>query len=346
MIVQCPNCKTNYNVSDDLLKRVSPAFRCSRCKHTFQIKFPEPPHERVDPPLPVAPQPAESNEPSFNFPPREQAQTPATEGPPVDIQRSESKSPTAEIERSAPWAISAAELKPDEPFTIFEDSAPAAKKAEPEFFDPSSEHRDLRPGVEPLPTAGEVAENILRLGRYRDQQASTAPYLSLFGLLIIFFLLATAFNQAHPTATAGFVRQIPLVGTSVLRNNRLKDGVLLQSLRAGYQSIQGNREVFVVTGTALNQNPVSIRAVQISAQTISDGGGEIENQTVWVGNAISPTIVRGLSLEEIANLQRLPPLKSFEIPPGDSVPFTIVFVKTPKGAKDFGCKVIAAEGDA
>jgi hypothetical protein len=137
-----------------------------------------------------------------------------------------------------------------------------------------------------------------------------------------------------------------LVGTSVLRNNRLKDGVLLQSLRAAYQSIQGNREVFVVTGTALNQNPVSIRGVQISAQTINDGGGEIENQTVWVGNAISPTIVRGLSLEEIANLQRLPPLKSFAIAPGDSVPFTIVFVKTPKGAKDFGCRVIAAEGDA
>ncbi len=142
------------------------------------------------------------------------------------------------------------------------------------------------------------------------------------------------------------MRQIPMVGASVLRNNRLKDGVILQSLRGGYQSIQGNREVFVITGAALNQNPVTIRAVQISGESFNNQNEEIEKQTIWVGNAISPSMVRGLSLQEIANLQRLPALKAVEIPPGDSVPFTIVFLKTPKGMKDFGCKVISAEGNA
>src|SRR2546423_15413336 len=38
MLVQCPNCKTTYKVSDELVKGSSPAFRCSRCKHTFELE--------------------------------------------------------------------------------------------------------------------------------------------------------------------------------------------------------------------------------------------------------------------------------------------------------------------
>jgi hypothetical protein len=52
-----------------------------------------------------------------------------------------------------------------------------------------------------------------------------------------------------------------------------------------------------------------------------------------------------MTLQEISNLQKLPPLRSFGIPPGDSVPFTIVLLKAPKGMKDFGCQVISAEGE-
>ena len=52
-----------------------------------------------------------------------------------------------------------------------------------------------------------------------------------------------------------------------------------------------------------------------------------------------------MTTEDIPHLQNLKPLKSFEIPPGDSIPFTIVFLKSAKGAKEFSCDVIAAEGE-
>src|ERR1041384_2794971 len=39
MLVQCPSCKTKYKVSDDVVKDTSPAFRCSRCKHTFELEL-------------------------------------------------------------------------------------------------------------------------------------------------------------------------------------------------------------------------------------------------------------------------------------------------------------------
>ncbi len=38
MLVQCPKCKTTYKVSDEVVKGTSPAFRCSRCKHTFELE--------------------------------------------------------------------------------------------------------------------------------------------------------------------------------------------------------------------------------------------------------------------------------------------------------------------
>jgi predicted Zn finger-like uncharacterized protein len=348
MIVQCPKCKTSYKVADELFKDSSPAFRCSRCKHTFQLESPEPvPKPAVKSPPHDTP-PAESHEAgelSFIFPAKEEPENVAAEAPVVAAPTGQTSSLAAENDHPDQWAISGNEQKSEAPFTISEDSDPTQKIEQEKISAPLKRFTPVVPENPPVLFPDDHAENILRLGSYRDQQATTTSYLSLFGLLIIIFALVTAFNQAHPTATEGYIRQIPLVGTSVLKNNHLKDGVLLQSLRGGYQSIQGNREVFVITGAALNQNSVTIRAVQISGHAFNHRNDEMEKQTIWVGNAISPSIVRGMTMQEISNLQKLPPLRSFEIPPGDSVPFTIVLLKAPKGMKDFGCQVISAEGE-
>jgi predicted Zn finger-like uncharacterized protein len=36
MLVKCPSCATTYKVADEILTGTTPAFRCSRCKHTFE----------------------------------------------------------------------------------------------------------------------------------------------------------------------------------------------------------------------------------------------------------------------------------------------------------------------
>jgi hypothetical protein len=199
---------------------------------------------------------------------------------------------------------------------------------------------------QPLPLAREATDNLLSLDPYRDQPASTAPFLTLFGLLIVLFGFATAFHLAHPDVSEGLVRSIPLVGPILLKNNHLKNGVALRSLGASHQTIQGNREVLVVTGTAQNQNPVVIREVRVAGQLYDLEGKETEQQIIWIGNAISPRIIRNMTLQDISDLQRLKPLKTFEIPPGDSIPFTIVFLKPTKETKDFSCEVLRAESEA
>jgi hydroxymethylpyrimidine pyrophosphatase-like HAD family hydrolase len=131
----------------------------------------------------------------------------------------------------------------------------------------------------------------------------------------------------------------------VLKNNHLKNGILIKSLGTSVQSIQGNREVFLITGVALNQNPVVVREIQVTSKIYNRDGKEIEHQTIWVGNTISPKIIRGMTVEDIPQLQELKPLKSFEVPPGDSIPFAIVFLKSTKNANEFTCEVVNAQGE-
>jgi hypothetical protein len=152
-----------------------------------------------------------------------------------------------------------------------------------------------------------------------------------------------AYQKTHPTASEGWLARIPLLGPSVVRNDHLKKGVLLKSVETKFQTLQGNRAAVVLTGIAVNQNPTMIRNVQLAGQLFDQEGKEIERQTMWIGNAISLQIIRGMTAQDVADLQRLKPLKTFEIPPGDSVPFAIVFLRSGKSLKDARCEVLSVE---
>ncbi len=321
MIVRCPSCKTTYKVADALVKDTNPAFRCSRCKYTFERESVETPEKAVDR--------THSPEQLFSKTPVEQELTFtfASKKQDGETQKEFINPPRQSFEfpaRDQGEPMSTVESTPDEPEGI---------SPQPSLS-------------QPLPPARETTDNVLSLEPYRDQPASTVPFLTLFGLLLMLFAFATAFHVAHPKASEEIVRSIPLVGPAVLKNNRLKNGVALQSLRVGHQTIQGNREVLVVTGIAQNQNPVVIREVRVAGQLYNLDGKEIEHQVIWIGNAISSRIIRGMTVQDISDLQRLKPLKNFEIPPGDSIPFTIVFLKSTKEIRHFTCEVLGAEGVA
>lgn len=354
MLVQCPNCKTTYKVSDELVTGSSPAFRCSRCQHTFELETAESAQSTalqtpVIGPKAVKPKAEDAaNEPEMPlaFPAHQETagsipQQP--ELPDLDVKPNPRAAPHDSTDDS--WSISAGPPQQEEPFTISE-TDPAGE----ELGLPAQSDREallFQESTSPAAQAPhEPMDNVLAIEPYRDQQISTLPFLTLFGLLVILFSFAAAYYKAHPIASEGIVGNIPLIGTSMLKNNHLKDGVLLKSLQGSYQAIQGNREVFIVSGTAVNQNPVVIRKVRLAGQIYNGEGKEIEQQTMWVGNALSPKIVRGMTTQDVADLQKLEPLRNFEIPPGDSVPFTLVFLKPNKAAKDFACQVAAAEGGA
>jgi predicted Zn finger-like uncharacterized protein len=339
MIVRCPSCKTTYKVADQLVQETRPAFRCSRCKHTFELPLAETRKKSAhvvhagESPAPKTP---EEQELRFTFPPKQSADG---ENPKESIgsRRQDFEFPARISEQPSEGF-----RKPAVPESSISGEASLGNGVD-KVLVPSE---DIQPEIspsQPLPLARETIDNVLSLDPHRDQPASTVPFLTLFGLLVMFFAFATVFHSAHPKLAEGLVGSIPLLGPSVLRNKHLRSGVALQTLRANHQTIQGNRQVLVVTGVAQNRNPVVIREVRVAGQLYNLEGKEIEQQTIWIGNALSPRIIRGMTAQDISDLQRLKPLKTFEIPPGDSIPFTIVFLKSTKEIRDFSCEVLTAE---
>ena len=341
MIIRCPSCKTTYRVADEVVEGATPAFRCSRCKHVFDLDLadtPEKPVEKTHSSQKIVPEPEKEQELSFTFLPDKPAggddQTEIAESAMQDHGLSATRD---EIQKLP--SLDTGEL-------MFDDSASRNRIRNNQGIHFAEATSSRASSSEPLPPSRETTDNILSLDPHRDQPAATMPYLTLFGLLLLFFGFLTALDWVRPATSERIVRAIPWIGPAVLKSNHLKNGVALQSLRAGSQIIQGNREVFVVTGIAQNRNPVVIREVRVAGQLYNLDGKEMEQQAIWIGNAISARIIRGMTVQDISDLQRLKPLKTFEIPPGDSIPFTIVFLKSTKGIINFSCEVLAAEGEA
>ena len=348
MLVRCPSCNTTYKVSDEVVKGSnSPTFRCSRCRHTFEFETGHSVGNVAAAPSPIT---HKDRDLSFIFPPPKQEQTEPRQAPQRNIASSEDPGLALEETEKTSWSMDSSHGKQEETFSVppvEPDSRSATGPAQPSddvnlVF--PSEKKENKPDPSIVP-AREKNDNILSLDPYRAVQASTVPYFSLFGLLVLFFAAVAAIHHTRPQASEEFVKKIPWIGSSVLRNGHLKNRVVLQSLRSGYQTILGNRDVFVVTGVALNQNSEVVRDVQLAGQLYNEEGKEIEGQTMWVGNAISPKILRGMTAQDISDLQRLKPLRTFEIPPGDAVPFAIVFLKASKEVKDFSCQLLSVKGE-
>jgi predicted Zn finger-like uncharacterized protein len=310
MLVQCPNCKITYKVSDDVIKGANPAFRCSRCKHTFELQAPDTSPPATEEPAADRPSIAndfEDREPKLAFPsPADTDKLP--EQPELPELDAKPQFPAASHDRDEPRPTPVPAHQ-EEPFIIDtaavrSQSAPAPQAGGATTLAPESA------GIQ-FPKPEDLLDNVLAIEPYRDQQASTVPFLTLFGLLVVLFSFAAAYYQAHPSASEGMIGKIPLVGSSVLKNNHLHVGVLLKSLQGSFQLIQGNREVFMVSGTAINQNPVVIRKVRLAGQIFSAEGKELEQQSMWIGNALSPKIVHGMTVQDVIDLQKLEPLRNF-----------------------------------
>jgi predicted Zn finger-like uncharacterized protein len=342
MLVRCPQCRTTFKISDELVRGSAATFRCSRCKHTFELEPADAAAQANGSADLTAPEKGDGQELSLPF----QLETDSAAARPTET-HAIVPPPTSDRfdERATNQedGLVSSPARNDEPRLSFPEEG---RRSEIERAVPRQELTpEDRYFVNPK-GGGETegGSNILALSSYLDQQASIVPFTTLLGLLVIGFTLMTAISYAKPQSAEAFLKKVPLFGTAMLRNHYLKDGILLRSLRSSYQTLQGNREVLLISGVALNQNPVVVREIQLTGIAYNETGKEIEKQTIWVGNTISPRILRGMTMEDIPHLQNLKPLKSFEIPPGDSVPFTIVFLKSAKSAKEFSCQVLAAGG--
>ena len=253
---------------------------------------------------------------------------------------------TPDIERSLPlaqekddsWSIAPSPSQSEEPFTMPEE------KPSLQMDSPSESAPDFGADWQEAYPILDERDPDSALDPYRDRPLSTVPYISLFGALLLIFSLLTLMYQAQPKSIEAALKGIPWLGPTILKNNHLQHGISLQALRPSFETIQGNREVFVLSGIAVNRNNISVREVRVEGHIFNAEGKEIDRQTISVGNALSSKIIRDLTAQEISILQRLNPQKRFEIPPDESAGFVVVFLKPRAEVKNFSCRVAAVEG--
>jgi len=242
--------------------------------------------------------------------------------------------------------------KSEEPFVRQEESEEVTRayvEAALQSLSPSTprhwdEDSKTEEEVENLTFQEEEGESDSAATPRRSGGISVLPYFSLFGILLLIFSVVTLAYQASPTRLESFIKAIPWFGPMVIKNNHLRDGIMVQSLRSDIMTIVGGRKVFVISGEVVNRTQVSVGEIRVEGQTYTEGGEEIESQAISIGNPISKKIIRDMTAREISILQRLSPKKNYEIPPDKSATFTIVFLKPPDNVKAFSCKVLSARG--
>lgn len=341
MLVQCPGCRTTYRVSEEAVATPKPTFRCSRCKNVFDLdtkSTSKPARERSEAPSQEAG--VDSQELTFSFPAAE---------PPAETNHNNNEEKIAEL---SPPAIADDGPAPHVNVTPLAGQQPQqegmlfAERAEdfvlPDEKPPSFGENADTPFVFARERQAATDDNIDRAAA-TDTPVSLTPFFLLCGVILVVCATVTLLYKARPQAIEQILKGLPFIGSSISRNDYLRQGIVLQTSLTRFQRIQGNREVFILSGSAVNRNRVRIREVRIEGLLYGRDGTVIERRVITVGNAISPKIIHDLTQQEILDLQRQGPVKRFEIQPDESAPFSIVFFPSNAAAQSFGYRVLSAE---
>lgn len=342
MLVQCPGCHTTYRVSEEAVATSKPIFRCSRCRHVFDLgakNASKPARDRDD----GSPAPsARSEELSFSFSSTdahaEASQQNEDKISELPASASDTNGPTTPEEEASLRSHGG-----EEEWNLFpqrataEDFAPRAEKTAPQF----------QPDTEPAFVFARERQPLSEDGAERAAPAkrplSVTPFFLLGAMVLLSCAIVTLVHEAKPAAVENVLKTLPFIGSSISKNDYLRQGIVLQTSLTRFQRTQGNREVFLLSGVAVNRNRVKVREVKVEGYLFGRDGQVLERQVITIGNAISPKIIHDLTLQEILDLQKQSPVKRFEIQPDESASFSIVFLKTNNGAQSFGYRVLSAE---
>jgi predicted Zn finger-like uncharacterized protein len=327
VIVQCPYCATSFQLDPARLTGKNPMLKCSRCRHVFAA----PTSKKRGSAAPASRRTAPAADENLRLPFDEARwRDEAEPSPPADLKISEP-------EESFTLGV---DEEPDElalPETPAEEAAAVTPRA-------PARHREEEP--ERGEEAEVEAEEEEAAHDPRRRGASTiAPILIFLAIVLAGYALLTRALFASPILCDKLVGRLPLIG-GWGDDRLLTRKVALSDVVGSYQRIKDGKEVFVITGKALNTAPVALRSVQIAGRLYDAGGQALDEKVIYCGNVISAKVLKDLTPRELSILQKLSPPKRFTIEPGESSSFVIVFMDPPRAAVEFSTQVAAAQHQA
>jgi hypothetical protein len=246
----------------------------------------------------------------------------------------------------------------DEPrFTFGDDDAPelhAEDDAPADDRDDELEAADEEPDEEETPDDEEApvedAPRLVARGARRPAPApepqpsrtATARFaLRSLALVSLTYAAVSGYFLAAPEAARDLLRQVPLIGATLVETHVNPTSVQLVDVEGHYERVKGDRLVFAITGAAVNTSGAAVRGIQIQGRIV---GSREERQVVFCGAA--PRDLKELSLREIALLQTLDPPADWTLRPTEQARFMIVFSDPPTDLKEFAAEVVAVRGEA
>jgi len=239
--------------------------------------------------------------------------------------------------------------EPEQDFTI--DSEPQAA----DVVSPASDAARIRPRRPRDGDDRETRDSRVREtdedGRPPDRGAAGPERAMMWAILVFLGLTLATYGTlaqtffANPALCDRLLQRIPLIG-SPGGERLLTRKLALTDVVGSYQRIKDGKEVFVITGKALNTAPVPLQSIQIAGKLFNGAGAELDQKVISCGNVISTRVLKDLTPREVSILQKLSPPKGFTIEPGGSSTFVIVFMDPPREAVEFSTQVITAQRQA
>ena len=328
--------------------------KCSRCRHIFPgPSRPAAANPPSSAPAPDAPRAVENL--SFTF-----SQPGAKEAPPdltIDEPEQEfelgtdAPVPTTAIGSGAPPADPIAQPF-DTDDTEPELDAPsfagpskglqaASKPTAPANLDRDFDSDEFDDGAEPRDEFDEPFEE----PRAMSQGISARPVVIFLALVVGAYAAIAWTLRANPVLADSLFHKLPFI-SSLTEDRLLNRKIVLTDVTGGYQPIKDGQSVFVITGNALNNAPVTVRNIEIVGRLFDKSSAQLDEKAIYCGNVISMKILKSLTQREVSILQNLKPPKRFGIAPGEESTFVIVFMQPPAGVTEFSSQVLSVQRQA
>ena len=216
----------------------------------------------------------------------------------------------------------------------------------PAFVRTSPEAEDVPPELPPEPafTASSPRSDTAGNSEMASRRTLSSLQLGvrLEALLLIVFGAIGLYLVAYPRAALELVARLPFLETALGTFPQLLDQIYVADLRGEHERLKGDRPAFVITGRVINDSNAPVGAIQVEG-LLYDDTEEIAHKIVFAGVKASRRLVKEWTPTEIEMFEKITPPKSYSLAPGASEKFLIIFQDVPGNAREFACRLVAAQ---
>lgn len=157
-------------------------------------------------------------------------------------------------------------------------------------------------------------------------------------VITLAYAVLSVYLYTHPESVQHAFGGVPFLGPGLMETRINPGNIQLTDVHGAYQRVKGDRLVFLIAATAVNNARIPVRGIQVQGRI---AGAKETRQAVFCGAARRE--VQDLSLREIALLQALEPPKDWTLAPGEQASCVVVFTEPAEDLREFSAEVVAVQ---